>query len=198
MQMGLGSNLSPYPRLHLLHSLPLHLCIILRWSFHHRQHDGERSRGGGPTFFLILAGDHSSNSSTTVASSSSSTSNTVGFTPRPNSSRITTWHMQHPRLPNTITAFSDTIFVTQVTSFIPTPGFMGPSLGSIVALDGPAELPPPVVGTHVRYGSAWCMATIQTTEREQKEREERERGESGGSGPWGRGVVISWGRLRRP
>ena len=53
---------------------------------------------------------------------------------------------------------------------------MGPSLGSIVALDSPPELPPPVVGTHVQYGSAWCMATIQTTEREQKEREEREMG----------------------
>ena len=115
------------------------------------------------------------NSSTTAASSSSSTSNTVGFTPRPNSSRITTWHMQHPRLPNTITAFSDTIFVTQVTSFIPTPGFMGPSLGSIVALDSPAELPPPVVGTHVRYGSAWCMATIRQ-QRENKKKERRERG----------------------
>ena len=50
------SNLSPNPfpswaspRLHLLHSLPLHLGIILRGSFHHRRHHGERSSGGSPT-----------------------------------------------------------------------------------------------------------------------------------------------------
>ena len=48
-------NLSPNPflswaspRLHLLHSLPLRLGIILRGSFHHRQHHGERSSGGSP------------------------------------------------------------------------------------------------------------------------------------------------------
>ena len=37
------------PRLHLLHGLPLRLGIILKGSFHHRQHHGERSSGGNPT-----------------------------------------------------------------------------------------------------------------------------------------------------
>jgi hypothetical protein len=49
-----------------------------------------------------------SNSLTTLASSFSSTSYTAGLTPRPRSKRFTTWLMQHPRLPNTMTAFSDT------------------------------------------------------------------------------------------
>ena len=53
--LGWASSQAQYPsrwanpRLHLLHSLPLHLGIILRGSFHHRRHDGERSSGGNPT-----------------------------------------------------------------------------------------------------------------------------------------------------
>uniref|UniRef100_A0A7N0TFA8 RING-type domain-containing protein n=1 Tax=Kalanchoe fedtschenkoi TaxID=63787 RepID=A0A7N0TFA8_KALFE len=42
---------------------------------------------------------------TSSPSTPSSTSCTAGFTPRPSSRRLTTWHMQQPRRPKTITAF---------------------------------------------------------------------------------------------
>ena len=44
--LGLGFFSSP--RLHLLHSLPLRLDIILRGSSYRRRHHGERSGGGSP------------------------------------------------------------------------------------------------------------------------------------------------------
>ncbi|RRT78032.1 hypothetical protein B296_00008746 [Ensete ventricosum] len=51
----------------------------------------------------------SSTSATASPSASSPTSHIVGLTPSPSSSRLATWHMQHPLRPTTTTGFSATI-----------------------------------------------------------------------------------------
>jgi len=57
-----------------------------------------------------------SNWDATLASSFSSTSKTAGLTPRLRSKRLTTWLMQQPLLPTTVTAFSQTMLSTIVSS----------------------------------------------------------------------------------
>ena len=85
---------------------------------------------------------------TTAASPSSSTSYTGGFTPRPCNSLLMTWHMQQPRRPITMTAFSETIRSTSVGS---APALDSPSLTTVVGWSrGPA-------GRKVLYGIAWCI-----------------------------------------
>ncbi|CAL9166146.1 unnamed protein product, partial [Musa hybrid cultivar] len=51
----------------------------------------------------------SSTSDTASPAASSPNSHTVGLTPSPSSSRLATWHMQHPLRPTTTTGFSATI-----------------------------------------------------------------------------------------
>ncbi|RZR72243.1 hypothetical protein BHM03_00011632 [Ensete ventricosum] len=51
----------------------------------------------------------SSTSATASPAASSPTSHIVGLTPSPSSSRLATWHMQHPLRPTTTTGFSATI-----------------------------------------------------------------------------------------
>lgn len=131
------------------------------------------------------AGPPVNSSITAFSSRSSSTSHTAGFTPSPSSSRLTTWHMQHPRRLSTSTGLSDTRLripptLAEATAVLPPPPLVtlpAPALLLVVVdvvllpesglskEDWPrkeAELPRPVTGSHalrlLLYGIACCIA----------------------------------------